>query len=313
MEASAIRNHTQQIKAEAARLGFDFCGIAKAEFLSDDAKRLENWLLHGMHGKMHYMENWFDKRTDPRKLVPDAKSVVSLMLNYFPDEMQQNDLPKISKYAFGKDYHLVIKEKLKELIAFIEENIGEVNGRAFVDSAPVLERTWAQKTGLGWIGKNGMLINKNSGSYFFLSELILDIELNYDSAMTKDYCGSCTKCIDACPTAAILPDKIVDGSKCISYLTIELKDEIPIEFKNKMDGWAFGCDVCQEVCPWNRFSKPNGVPQFKSTHEKLNLSSSEWIEMTDEIFNTMFKDSPIKRTKLAGMKKNISFLISDSN
>ncbi|MEI7802514.1 MAG: tRNA epoxyqueuosine(34) reductase QueG, partial [Bacteroidota bacterium] len=252
MEASAIRNATQQIKTEAARLGFDFCGIAKAEFLSDDARRLENWLQQGMHGKMHYMENWFDKRVDPRKLVPDAKSVISLMLNYFPEEMQQKDLPKISKYAFGTDYHFVIKEKLKDLLSFINENIGEVNGRAFVDSAPILERTWAQKTGLGWIGKNGMLINKNAGSYFFLAELILDIELYYDSLMTADYCGTCTKCIDACPTDAILPDKVVDGSKCISYLTIELKNEIPTEFKNKMDGWAFGCDVCQDVCPWNR-------------------------------------------------------------
>lgn len=308
MEPSAIRNHTQQIKTEAARLGFDFCGIAKAEFLSDDARRLEYWLQQGMQGKMHYMENWFDKRVDPRKLVPDAKSVVSLMLNYFPEQGQPNDLPKISKYAFGADYHFVIKEKLKELLNFINENIGEVNGRAFVDSAPVLERTWAQKTGLGWIGKNGMLINKNSGSYFFLAELILDIELNYDSAIGKDYCGTCTKCMDACPTAAILPDKVVDGSKCISYLTIELKDEIPNEFKNKMDGWAFGCDVCQDVCPWNRFSKPHGIQQFNSISEKLNLSSHDWIEMTHEVFNKLFKDSPIKRTKLAGIKRNVSFL-----
>ncbi len=308
MEAFAIRNTTQQIKTEATRLGFDFCGIAKADFLNDDARRLENWLKQGLHGKMNYMENWFDKRVDPRKLVPDAKSVISLMMNYFPAEAQPKDLPKISKYAFGKDYHFVIKEKLTELLAFINENMGEVNGRAFVDSAPVLERTWAQKTGLGWIGKNGMLINKNSGSYFFLAELILDIELNYDSAMTNDYCGTCTKCIDACPTAAILPDKVVDGSKCISYLTIELKDEIPKEFKNKMDGWAFGCDVCQDVCPWNRFSKPHDTPQFNSKQEKLNLSSRDWIEMTDEVFNKLFKDSPIKRTKLAGMKRNIAFL-----
>ncbi len=311
MEVSVILNTTHKIKAEAARLGFDFCGIAKAEFLNDDAKRLENWLQQGKHGKMHYMENWFDKRVDPRKLVPDAKSVISLMLNYYPDEIQQNDIPKISKYAFGTDYHFVIKEKLKELLSFINENIGEINGRAFVDSAPVLERTWAQKTGLGWIGKNGMLINKTAGSYFFLAELILDVELIYDSAMTKDYCGTCTKCIDACPTDAILPDKIIDGTKCISYVTIELKDEIPTEFKNKMEGWTFGCDVCQDVCPWNRFSKQHGEPQFNSIPEKLNLSSRDWIEMTDEVFNKLFKDSPIKRTKLAGMKRNISFLNSD--
>ncbi len=308
MEKLAIANYTQQLKTEAARLGFDFCGIAKAEFLNDDAQRLEKWLQQGMHGKMHYMENWFDKRVDPRKLVPDAKSVISLMLNYYPEEIQQTDIPKISKYAFGNDYHFIIKEKLKMLLAFIKENIGEVNGRAFVDSAPVLERTWAQKSGLGWIGKNGMLINKNAGSYFFLAELILDIELSYDSAMTKDYCGTCTKCIDACPTEAILPDKVIEGSKCISYLTIELKEEIPLEFKNKMDGWAFGCDVCQDVCPWNRFLKPHSEPQFNSTQEKLNLSSREWIEMTTEVFNKLFKDSPIKRTKLTGMKRNISFL-----
>lgn len=308
MEAHAIQNSTQKIKSEAARLGFNFCGIAKAEFLNDDARRLENWLKQGMHGKMYYMDNWFDKRVDPRKLVPNAKSVISLMLNYFPEQTQANNLPKISKYAFGKDYHMVIKEKLKELLVFINENIGALNGRAFVDSAPVLERTWAQKTGLGWIGKNGMLINKNAGSYFFLAELILDIELNYDGAMKKDYCGTCTKCIDACPTAAILPNKVVDGSKCISYLTIELKDEIPIEFKNKMDGWAFGCDVCQDVCPWNRFSKPHNEPSFNAA-EKLNLSERDWIEMTDEIFNSLFKDSPIRRTNLVGMKRNISFLL----
>ena len=308
MEPSAIRNHTQQIKTEAARLGFDFCGIAKAEFLSEDARRLESWLNQSMHGKMHYMENWFDKRVDPRKLVSNAKSVVSLMLNYFPEQQQPKDFPKISKYAFGKDYHLVIKDKLKELLAFIDENIGEVKGRAFVDSAPVLERTWAQKTGLGWIGKNGMLINKTAGSYFFLAELILDIELSYDSAMINDHCGTCTKCIDACPTDAILPNKIVDGSKCISYFTIELKDEIPHEFKNKMDGWAFGCDVCQDTCPWNRFSKPNGVPEFNAVAEQLNLTARDWIELTDEVFNKLFKDSPIKRTKLAGMKRNVSFL-----
>ncbi len=311
MELNSTDRYTRLIKDEARRLGFDFCGISKAELLNEDARRLEVWLKQGMHGKMQYMENWFDMRVDPRKLVPGAKSVVSLMLNYFPEKNQQDGFPKISKYAFGKDYHLVIKEKLLQLLNFIHETVGEVSGRAFVDSGPVLEKTWATKSGLGWVGKNGNLINKNSGSFYFLSELILDLELQTDTPLAKDYCGTCTKCIDACPTEAILPNTVIDGSKCISYLTIELKEQIPNEFKNKMDNWAFGCDVCQDVCPWNRFSKPHQEKQFIASENKLNITTKEWIEMTDEVFSKTFKDSPLKRTKLSGMKRNIQFLLKE--
>lgn len=300
------------IKNEAQRLGFDYCGIAKAEFLEKEAPRLENWLNQGLHGKMSYMENHFDKRLDPCKLVPGAKSVVTLIYNYFPErdlgKDKSLDQPlKIAKYAYGEDYHFIIKGKLKELLAQLENKIGDIQGRVFVDSAPVLERVWAQLSGLGWIGKNSLLLTRSMGSFFFLAEMILDIELEYDGPV-KDYCGSCTRCIDACPTDAIPKPYIVDASKCISYLTIELKEEIPEEFKGKMENWAFGCDICQDVCPWNRFSKQHSEPAFNPSEELQNISDNEWTEMTKDVFNKVFKKSAVKRTKYEGMKRNISFL-----
>ncbi|MBK0383456.1 tRNA epoxyqueuosine(34) reductase QueG [Pedobacter sp. SD-b] len=301
--------YSKTIKAEAKRLGFSFCGIAKAAFLEEEAPKLENWLKNNYNGKMDYMNNHFDKRLDPRLLVDDAKSVISVALNYFTEEKQQDpNTPKISKYAYGKDYHLVIKDKLKSLLYFITENIGEVNGRAFVDSAPVLDKTWAKKAGLGWMGKNTNLISKDSGSFFFIAELIVDIELDYDDTFENDHCGTCTKCIDACPTEAIVAPYVVDGSKCISYLTIELKEQIPDEFKGKMDNWMFGCDVCQDVCPWNRFSVPNQIEEFKPHPDLLKLNKKDWEEITSEVFSEVFKKSAVKRTKIEGLKRNISFL-----
>ncbi|MEI9946003.1 MAG: tRNA epoxyqueuosine(34) reductase QueG [Chitinophagaceae bacterium] len=303
--------HTHFIKETATRLGFDNCGIARAEKLDEDAARLEQWLNKGMHGQMKYMENHFDMRVDPRLLVPGAKSVITLLKNYYPAQEQKNDDLKISKYAFGKDYHEVIRTRLAELIELCRVTIGEINGRGFVDSAPVLERTWAQRSGLGWVGKNGNLITKESGSFFFIATLITDLELEYDDPLAKDYCGSCTKCIDTCPTEAILPDKVVNGSKCISYFTIELKDMLlPDSMKNKFDNWAFGCDICQDVCPWNRFSKPNDEPEFTPIPEVLNLTTSEWEEMTEESFKKIFRHSAINRTKWKGMQRNIKFIKS---
>lgn len=302
-------NYSQIIKQTAARLGFDHCGIAKAVMLNEDARRLETWLNKGMHGTMHYMENHFDMRIDPSKLVPGAKSVITLLLNYFPDQQQKPASPKIAKYAYGKDYHEVIREKLNAFLSEIKLRIGEINGRGFVDSAPVLERSWAQRTGLGWVGKNGNLINKQSGSFFFIATLVVDLELEYDSAYTKDYCGTCTRCIDNCPTDAILPDKIVDGSKCISYFTIELKDAlIPTGMKGKFDNWMFGCDVCQDVCPWNRFSKPAGETSFTPIPAVLNFTTNDWEELTEENFKLIFKNSAIKRSKFAGIKRNLHFI-----
>ncbi len=302
-------SHTAFIKQAARQLGFQFCGIAKAEKLDADAKRLEAWLSKGMNGTMQYMENYFELRVDPSKLVPGAKSVITLMLNYYPSAKQKEEAPKISKYAYGKDYHEVIRSKLKLLVQSIKENIGEINGRGFVDSAPVLERAWAQKSGLGWIGKNGNLISKQSGSFFFLATLICDLELEYDSPFAKDYCGSCTKCIDTCPTDAILPGKIIDGSKCISYFSIELKDALIDESMNgKFENWMFGCDICQDVCPWNRFSKPNNEISFTPIPEILNLSTKSWEEMTEETFKQIFKHSPLMRTKFAGIKRNLKFI-----
>lgn len=302
-------SHTAFIKQAARQLGFQFCGIAKAEKLDADAKRLEAWLSKGMNGTMLYMENYFELRVDPSKLVPGAKSVITLMLNYYPSAKQKEEAPKISKYAYGKDYHEVIRSKLKLLVQSIKENIGEINGRGFVDSAPVLERAWAQKSGLGWIGKNGNLISKQSGSFFFLATLICDLELEYDSPFAKDYCGSCTKCIDTCPTDAILPGKIIDGSKCISYFSIELKDALIDESMNgKFENWMFGCDICQDVCPWNRFSKPNNEISFTPIPEILNLSTKSWEEMTEETFKQIFKHSPLMRTKFAGIKRNLKFI-----
>jgi epoxyqueuosine reductase len=307
------KDYTQFIKQAAAKLGFDHCGIAEAVELTEDAKRLESWLSKGLHGTMQYMENHFDLRTDPRKLVPGAKSVITLLLNYFPARQQKKIAPKIAKYAFGNDYHEVIRSKLKTLLQEIKDNIGDINGRGFVDSAPVLERSWAQKTGLGWIGKNGNLLNKQSGSFFFIATLITDLELAYDDPFAKDYCGTCTKCIDACPTEAILPDKVVDGSKCISYFTIELKEAlIPDGMKGKFDNWMFGCDVCQDVCPWNRFSKPTNEIAFTPIPAILNFSVNDWDELTEEGFKLIFKNSPLKRSKFKGIQRNLKFITTTS-
>jgi epoxyqueuosine reductase len=304
---SNTNSHSVFIKKEAKRLGFDFCGISKAEFLTEEAPRLEKWLKENKHGQMKYMENYFDKRLDPRLLVDGARSVVSLLYNYYPEQTQVTEVPKISKYAYGKDYHEVIKDKLNEFLFSLKQEIGNVSGRAFVDSAPVMDKVWAKKSGLGWVGKNSNLINKQQGSYFFIAELIIDVELEHDGPI-KDYCGTCTKCIDACPTEAIVAPYIVDGSKCISYLTIELKENIPLEFKDKMDNWAFGCDVCQDVCPWNSFSMPHNEAQFKNTNGLLNYTEAEWNDITEETFNFIFKNSAVKRTKYNGLKRNLMFL-----
>jgi epoxyqueuosine reductase len=301
------QKHTQLIKTEAKRLGFLSCGISKAQFLEEEAPRLEKWLNKNMHGQMQYMENHFDKRLNPIKLVEDSKSVISLLLNYFPEEEQNQNSFKLSKYAFGTDYHFIIKEKLKSLLYFIQEEIGEVHGRAFVDSAPVLDKAWAAKSGLGWIGKNSNLLTQQVGSFYFIAELIVDLELEYDSP-TTDHCGTCTACIDACPTKAIVQPYIVDGSKCISYLTIELKNNIPSEFKEKLDDWMFGCDVCQDVCPWNKFSKSHNEPLFNPHPELLSMSKKDWEEITEDVFNKIFKNSAVKRTKFSGLKRNIKFL-----
>lgn len=306
-----ISNHTHFIKQQAAALGFSYCGIAKAEPLNEDAKRLESWLNQGMNGNMAYMANHFDLRIDPTKLVPGAKSVITLMLNYYPEKHQNQDAPKISKYAYGQDYHEIIRGKLNFLLQQIKENIGDVIGRGFVDSAPVLERAWATKSGLGWIGKNGNLISKQGGSFFFLATLITDLTLEPDSPFAKDFCGSCTKCIDACPTEAILPNKVVDGSKCISYFTIELKELlIPEQMQGKFDDWMFGCDTCQDVCPWNRFSQPNKEPGFEPIRGLLEFSTKDWNEMTEEQFKIVFKHSPLKRSKFSGIKRNLTFVES---
>ena len=299
--------YTKLIKTEATRLGFMSCGISKAEFLEDEAPRLEQWLNENRNGEMGYMENHFDKRLDPTLLVPGAKSVVSLLLNYFPQETQREDSYKLSKYAYGRDYHFVIKDKLKQLLHFINEEIGEVGGRAFVDSAPVLDKAWAAKSGLGWIGKNSNLLSKKKGSFFFIAELIIDLELEYDTPVT-DHCGSCTACIDACPTDAIYEPYKVDGSKCISYYTIELKDSIPESEKGKFEDWMFGCDICQDVCPWNRFSKPHNEPLFDPHPDLLQMTKHDWEEITRETFNEIFRKSAVKRTKYDGLKRNINFL-----
>lgn len=302
-----ISKNTQLIKSEAKRLGFLSCGISKAGFLEEEAPRLENWLNQNMHGEMRYMENYFDKRLDPTKLVEGSKSVVSLLLNYFPKEKQTENSYKLSKYAYGTDYHFVIKDKLKDLLKFIQEEIGEVHGRAFTDSAPVLDKAWAAKSGLGWVGKHSNLLTKQTGSFYFIAELIIDLELEADTPVT-DHCGSCTACIDACPTQAIVEPYKVDGSKCISYFTIELKDELPISEKGKFDDWMFGCDVCQDVCPWNRFSKPHNEPLFDPHPELLQMNKQDWEEITEEVFQKIFKKSAVKRTKFSGLKRNIEFL-----
>jgi len=301
--------YSRIIKEESQRLGFMYCGISKAEFLEEEAPRLSKWLKEKMHGEMHYMENHFDKRLDPRLLVDGAKSVISFLYNYYTTKKQEDtEAPKISKYALGEDYHHVIKNKLTEFMQALKEKIGDINGRVFVDSAPVMDKVWAKKSGLGWIGKNTNLINKNSGSFFFVAELITDLELEYDGPI-KDYCGTCTKCIDECPTDAIVEPYIVDGSKCISYFTIELKDRLlPDAYKNKFDNWMFGCDVCQDVCPWNSFSHNHSEPLFKPSEKLLKMGKSEWMEITDELFQQLFRNSAVKRTKFEGLKRNISFL-----
>lgn len=303
-------SNTILVKTLAKKLGFDYCGIAKAQTLDEDARRLEGWLLNGRHGSMKYMENYFDLRIDPTKLVPGAKSVITLLKNYFPGQLAQQEL-KISKYALGKDYHTVIKSQLKHLLHELQESIGKINGRGFIDSAPVLERAWAEKSGLGWVGKSGNLINKQNGSFFFIATLITDLELEYDDPFVKDFCGSCTKCIDACPTEAILPERVVDGSKCISYFTIELKDEIiPESMSGKFQNWIFGCDVCQDVCPWNRFSTKHEEAGFEPLPEVLNFSTKDWEELTEEAFKKIFMNSPLNRAKFSGIKRNLKFIQS---
>ncbi|MGB0422755.1 MAG: tRNA epoxyqueuosine(34) reductase QueG [Flavobacteriales bacterium] len=304
---SAQEKNSRNIKEWAKELGFMSCGIAKADYLEDEAPRLENWLKYNMHGKMGYMENHFDKRLDPRLLVPDAKSVVSLSYNYYTDLEQKETAPKLSKYAFGEDYHFVIKRKLKSLMQKIQENIGEVSGRCFVDSAPVLDKAWAAKSGLGWIGKHSNVLTKQAGSYYFISELIIDLNLEPD-APVQDHCGKCTACIDACPTGAIIQPYVVDGSKCISYFTIELKEGIPQEFKGKLDDWMFGCDVCQEVCPWNRFSQKHTEPAFEPHPDLLGMERGDWKELTQETFSAVFKKSAVKRTGFNGLNSTLRFL-----
>ncbi|GAA4403894.1 tRNA epoxyqueuosine(34) reductase QueG [Nibrella viscosa] len=304
-----IDKRTQLIKAKATELGFDFCGIAKAEFLEDEAPRLEAWLNRNRHGQMGYMANHFDKRLDPRLLVEGAKSVITVLLNYYPAERlpEGEDDYKLSKYAYGTDYHFVLKDKLKSLMAYIHEAIGEVNGRAFVDSAPVMDKVWAKRAGLGWVGKHSNLINRDIGSFFFIGELILDLDLEPDGPIA-DYCGTCTRCVDACPTDAIVEPYVVDGSKCIAYFTIELKEAIPDEVKGKFQNWMFGCDICQDVCPWNRFARPHQTPEFTPHPALEQFSKADWEEITEDVFQAVFRRSAVKRTKLAGLKRNIEFL-----
>ena len=304
-----ISEKSHFIKSLASAAGFDFCGIAAARHLDDDARKLENWLQQGKQGNMHYMEKHFDLRVNPYKLLPGAKSVICFLINYFPDADQENNAPKISKYAYGKDYHEIIRPKLQVILAQMKEKFGDFHGRGFVDSAPVLERSWAVISGLGWVGKNGNLIHKKRGSFFFIATLIVDLDLAYDEPEPADYCGSCTRCIDACPTGAIEPDKVVNGSKCISYFTIELKDLlIPDAMKNKFENWMFGCDICQDVCPWNRFSRPTQETAFTPIAEILHYDEKDWEEMTESGFKKIFADSPLKRAKYEGIRRNLHFL-----
>jgi epoxyqueuosine reductase len=302
------QKYTQLIKDTAKKLGFQSCGISKARFLAEEEARLSQWLSQKKQGEMAYMENHFDMRLDPRKLVDGAKSVISLSYNYFTSEKQSDpNAPKISKYAYGEDYHFVVKNKLKSLLTLIQTEIGNVNARVFVDSAPIMEKAWAQQSGLGWIGKNANLINQQNGSFFFLAEIIIDIDLSYDAPVT-DHCGTCTKCIDACPTDAIVAPYVVDGSKCISYFTIELKNEFPKEVKGKFSNWMFGCDICQDVCPWNKFAKPHQEKLFDPSTALLSMNKKEWEEITAETFQVLFKNSAVKRTKFEGLKRNINWL-----
>jgi len=302
-----VEERTNFVKATARRLGFSFCGISRAEFLDEEAPKLEEWLNRGYQGKMGYLENFFDKRLDPTLLVPGAKSVVSLLYNYFPKQELGGSTYKIARYAYGEDYHTVVREKLNTFMDELRSAIGDVNGRAFVDSAPVMERAWAKRSGLGWIGKNSLLLNRDAGSYFFLAELIIDLELNYDGPI-KDYCGTCTACMDACPTDAIPEPYVVDGSKCISYFTIELKEEIPSDVHGKFDNWIFGCDICQEVCPWNRFARPHDEPRFEPPEELRSMTTNDWREITEERFRYVFRNSPLKRARYQGIKRNLRFV-----
>ncbi|WP_299255582.1 tRNA epoxyqueuosine(34) reductase QueG [uncultured Cytophaga sp.] len=313
MASLQIAHNTRIVKEAAKLVGFDYCGISKADFLEKEAPRLESWLNRNQHGTMAWIENYFDKRLDPRKLVDGAKSVVSVLLNYTPnpeDTILSEGDNKLSRYAYGEDYHYVVKDKFKLMMQYITEHIGEVSGRAFVDSAPVMDKAWAEKSGLGWVGKHTLLITKDSGSYFFIGELILDLELDTDGPI-KDYCGTCTRCIDACPTDAITEPYQVNASKCISYLTIELKEQIPTEFKDQMKGWAFGCDICQEVCPWNRFATPNKTKEFSPSEELKKYFEMPLKEITKDVFNELFKGSPLKRTKIEGLSRNLAFLKKD--
>jgi len=308
-----ITQHTQLIRQWTRALGFEYCGIAKAVRLDEDARRLESWLHDGMQGTMHYMENHFDLRIDPTRLVPGAKSVITLLLNYYPATRQPPDAPQVARYAYGLDYHEVIRGKLNTLLAFIRDQIGEVDGRGFVDSAPVLERSWAVRSGLGWVGKNGNLIHRGAGSWLFIATLIVDLQLEYDDPFARDYCGTCRRCIDACPTSAILDNKIVDGSKCISYFTIELKEQlIPEDMKDKFGNWVFGCDTCQDVCPWNRFSSPTREEAFTPLPAILHFKTADWEELTEERFKEIFRHSAIRRTHYAGLRRNLRFLESPS-
>ncbi|RDB03931.1 tRNA epoxyqueuosine(34) reductase QueG [Runella aurantiaca] len=303
------QQRSQTIKAKATELGFDFCGISTATFLEEEAPRLEHWLNQHRHGQMHYMANHFDKRLDPRKLVEGAKSVISVLLNYYPEQRLpegKNDL-KLSKYAYGTDYHFVLKDKMKELVAQLQEEIGEINGRIFVDSAPVMDKVWAAKSGLGWIGKHSNLLNRDMGSFFFIGEIICDLDLWPDGPV-RDYCGTCTRCVDACPTDAIVEPYVVDGSRCISYFTIELKEAIPAEVKGTFENWIFGCDICQDVCPWNRFSKPHQTPEFNLHPELAEFTNGDWKEITQEVFQEIFRRSAVKRTKLEGIQRNVAFV-----
>lgn len=305
----SAERYTHLIKEKAKALGFLSCGISKADFLEEEAPRLENWLNKGYHGKLGYMENHFDKRLDPRLLVEGARSVISLAYNYYTPEQQKDpQAPKISKYAYGKDYHFVLKEKLKDLLQYMQSEIGAIHGRAFVDSAPVLDKAWAERAGLGWVGKHSLLISKDQGSYFFLAELIVDLDLVYDEAMATNHCGSCTRCIDACPTDALHGSGLVEAQKCISYLTIELKEDIPEEFAGKMENWMFGCDICQQVCPWNRFAIPHQEPAFKPHPDLLQMDKRQWHDITEETFQEIFRKSPVKRTKYTGLMRNLRFL-----
>ena len=308
MNGSAKERYTHVIKEQAYRLGFDFCGVARAEFLEEEAPRLEAWLQQGQHGAMRYLENHFDKRLDPTKLVEGAKSVVTLLYNYYPaKDLAQDGTYKMAKYAYGEDYHFVIKRKLRELLACVEEDIGEVHGRAFVDSAPVMERTWAERSGTGWIGKNSLLLTKQQGSFFFLAELIIDLELAYDGPV-PDHCGTCTRCLDACPTEAITEPYVVDASKCISYFTIELRDAIPESMQGKFADWIFGCDICQDVCPWNRHAQPHREPAFTPHPDLSTMTQDDWHEITKDVFDEVFRKSAVKRTKFDGLQRNIKFV-----